>query len=163
MGIHSVFPFFLSLAYRIKSGPVYVKHSVVHVVIQSHFTDVCVYNCVKQIAPYGWCMWDIMYDQHTHICVVTEVTISVLVNELRGLKLKHKGFQHSSIMVWRDAVKRQFITSGELGPSWHPCQVCGIRSCICVFVYVYGGFQVDECPDSLWQSVLCVCVLQVTL
>lgn len=93
-----------------------------------------------------------MYDTHTSM--VTEVTIGVLVNELRGLKWKHRGFQQSSIMVWRDAVKRRFITSGELGLSWHLCQVCGIRSCICVFVYV--GCQVDGCPGSLWESVVCV-------
>lgn len=68
--------------------------------------------------------------------MVTEVTISVLVNELRALTWKHRGFQQYSIMVWRDAVKRRFITSGELGLSWHPCQVCGIRSGICVFVCV---------------------------
>lgn len=84
--------------------------------------------------------------------MVTEVTISVLVNELRGLQWKHSVFQQSSIMVWRDAVKRWFITSGELGLGWHWCQVCGVRSCFCVFVYwgLSGGCK----PRQL----VCACV-----
>lgn len=60
---------------------------------------------------------------NTHIIVVTQVT-SVIINELRGFKLKHRGFEQSSMVVWKDTVKRWFITSGELGLSWHPCQVC---------------------------------------
>lgn len=55
--------------------------------------------------------------------MATEVT-SVIVNELRGVKPKHRGFEHCSVVVWKDTVKRWFITSGELGLSWHPCQVC---------------------------------------
>lgn len=90
---------------------------------------------------------------------------SVLVNELRGLKRKHRGFQQSSIKVSRDAVKRQFITSGGLGLSWHPCQVCGKRSVFvcesqCGSVWVWGepgGCMPRQCFSlcfALVQSIM---------
>lgn len=118
-------------------------------------TLVCKTNCPSWLQHVGHYVRSTDSHIHTNTCLVTDVKISVLVNELRGLKWGTGAFSSLLSWFWRDTVKRQFITSGELGLSWHPCQECGgMEMHLPVFVCVSwlpGGWMPRQL-QGVWVS-----------
>lgn len=99
-----------------------------------------------------------------HSRTVTEVRITVTLNEMRGWKRRLRGFDHFSVMVWGHVAKRHFITSGELGLSLYPCQVGGVYTLhLCLeflfFPYSFLFFVIENSHIEDWGGL---CLTTVT-